>query len=157
MTHGMVAAIFVCPAAGGPMLKVEEAEAITGIGLKGDRYSMGMGSWNKGRQGKRQVTLMNSLFFEGSGFKFAESRRNIITTNVELLAFLGKEFRIGAARFRGVKYCEPCDRPTVLASKKKSFKAAFIDRGGIIAEVIESGPIKTGDSIVPIEPPPKRE
>ena len=150
--NGIVSAICICPISGGLMQEVQEVEAIAGQGLNGDRYATGEGSFNKGKQGNRQVTLINGIFFEGSGFEFTDSRRNIMTMGVELMWLIGREFQIGVARFRGVKYCDPCTRPSKLSGKEKSFKEAFFDRGGLIAEVIEGGAIKIGDRIIP---PPK--
>jgi len=54
MTNGTVEAICISATAGGPMQAIESVEAIAGQGLSGDRYSRGEGSFNKGRQGKRQ-------------------------------------------------------------------------------------------------------
>src|SRR3989338_6300013 len=138
--NGRVIGIFVCPIAGERMQEVLEVEAIAGAGLKGDRYCDGKGSFNsKSGVGNRQVTLINGIFFEGSGFYYPESRRNIVTMDVELMLLIGREFQVGAAKFRGVKYCDPCNRHSKLCDKPKSFKEAFFDRGGLIAEVIESG------------------
>jgi MOSC domain-containing protein YiiM len=49
---------------------------------------------------------------------------------------------------RGVKYCDPCDRPSKL-SGKGNFRDAFHDRGGLVAEILEGGTIKIGDAVVP--------
>lgn len=144
-----VLGIYISPEARKPMVEVSEVEAIAGAGLKGDRYAAGEGSYNKGKIGKRQVTLINGLFFEGSGFDHAECRRNIITEGVELNHLAGKEFKIGGAIFLGEKYCVPCDVPSNLVTKGKSFKKAFSDRGGLIAQVIQGGIIRKGDIIVP--------
>lgn len=149
---GIVKAICVGFVAGGSMQEVMEVEALAGQGLKGDRYASGEGSFNKGKLGNRQVTLMNAIFFEGSGFKFTDSRRNLFVEGVELMWLIGREFQIGMVRFRGVKYCDPCQRPSEIAGKDRSFKEAFFDRGGLLAEVMEGGLIKVGD---PIIPPPK--
>jgi hypothetical protein len=149
VNSGIVTAICICPVAGGEMHRVESVEAIKGAGLRGDRYESGEGSFNKGACGKRQVTLINGIFFESSGFEFTDSRRNIITQGVELMYLIGKEFLIGTAQFRGIKYCEPCLRPTKLSRKERSFQEAFFDRGGLIAEVIESGVIEVGSLIIP--------
>ena len=154
MSDGTVLAICISPLAGAPMRLVDEALALAGLGLEGDRYASGDGSWNKGRPGKSQVTLINGLFFPGSGFDHAESRRNIVTRGVELMGLIGKEFTVGAAKLRGVRYCDPCLRPSALAGKTVSFKEAFHDRGGLVAEVLEGGLIKVGDAVVP--PPKKR-
>lgn len=150
--NGTVKGICLGLFAGGSMYNVAEVEAIAGQGLKDDRYSTGEGSFNKDKQGKRQVTLMNSIFFEGSGFEFKDSRRNIFVEGVELMWLIGREFQIGTARFRGVKYCDPCTRPSKLSGKTRSFKETFLDRGGLIAEVIEGGMIKIDDQLIP---PPK--
>ena len=150
--NGSVIAIYIAPIAGAPMQKVEEVEAIAGVGLKGDRYAIGSGSFNKGRPGSRQVTLMNGIFFANSSFEYVESRRNIITDDIELMWLIGREFKIGTARMRGLKYCDPCMRPSHLAGKTASFRDEFSDRGGLVAEILESGVIKTGDAIIP---PPK--
>ncbi len=150
--NATVKGICIGPEAGKPMIRVKKVRAIAGRGLEGDRYATGNGSFNRGRQGKRQVTLMNAIFFKGSGYGFADSRRNIFTEGVELMDLIGKEFTIGEARFRGVKYCDPCERPKKLSRKRKSFKTAFFDRGGIVAEIIEDGIIEVGD---PVIPPPK--
>ena len=149
---GIVKGICIGPVKGELMQEIAEVEAITGQGLKGDRYSIGEGSFNKGKQGTRQVTIMNTIFFEGSGFEFRDSRRNLFVEGVELMWLSGREFQIGTARFRGVKYCDPCTRPSKLSGKTISFKEVFFDRGGLLAEVIESGTIKIGDMVVP---PPK--
>jgi hypothetical protein len=77
MVNGKVVAIFIASIAGGKMEEVETVEAIAGAGLAGDRYSTGEGSFNRKRPGRRQVTLINSIFFQDSGFEYAESRRNM--------------------------------------------------------------------------------
>ena len=149
MAQGTVVALFISDAAGKPMQQVEEVEAIAGAGLKGDRYCTGEGSYNKSALGKRQVTLINGIFFPESVFTYADSRRNIVTDGVELMWLIGREFQIGSALFRGVKYCDPCNRPNNLLWSEESFKQAFLDRGGLIAEVVRGGVIKTGDPIIP--------
>ena len=149
--NGKVVAICVAPNAGSVMETRKKVRAIVGKGLEGDRYFRGTGSFNKG-QGRHQVTLINSRFFSGSGFSHLESRRNIVTSDVELYWLIGREFQIGNATFRGVKYCEPCERPSKLAGKKESFKKIFEDCGGITAEVIKGGEVWIGCEIIP---PPK--
>ena len=141
MSQGEVLEIFVSQYAGERMQRVKTAEAERGRGLKGDRYAEGAGSWNKGEIGKRQVTLINSIFFHHSGFRYEHSRRNIITHNIELMTLIGQEFRIGEALFRGVEYCKPCEKPGT------NFENMFQDRGGLIAEVLESGLISVRSRI----------
>ncbi len=89
------------------------------------------------------------MFIEGSGFTPEETRRNIVTRDVELMWLIGREFQIGEARFRGLKYCDPCQRPSKLSGKFVDFTRSFHDRGGLISEVIVSGLIRRGDAIIP--------
>ena len=152
MSSQKVVAICISPQAGVKMREVPEVVAIAGAGLEGDRYCTGEGSFNRGNVGKRQVTLINSIFFEDNEFDYVDSRRNIVTSDVELMWLIGKEFKVGEAKFRGVKYCDPCIRPSKLSGKQRSFKHVFFDRGGLIAEILEGGVIKVDD---PIITPPK--
>jgi MOSC domain-containing protein YiiM len=152
MSRGSVVGIFIGTKAGDLMHEVTEVYAEAGNGLVGDRYHNGNGSFNKGAIGRRQVTLINAVFFPGSGFVFQDCRRNIITDGVELMWLIGREFTIGEAVFRGLKYCDPCKRPSKITGIERSFAEAFHDRGGLVAEIIKSGVIRKGD---PITPPPK--
>ncbi len=149
MANGNVLCICVGSEAGAAMAEVRAVTAEAGNGLVGDRYYGGNGSFNRGKPGKRQVTLMNAMFFEGSSFAFLDSRRNIITTGVELMDLIGKEFQVGEAVFRGVKYCDPCARPSRLVGIEQSFRDAFFDRGGLVAEIVRGGIIQIGDTVIP--------
>ena len=133
------------------MQLVHEVQALEGEGLKGDRYCTGEGSFNKGKQGRRQVTFINGIFFPGTGFEYVDSRRNIVVEGVELMWLIGKYFSIDDATFYGVKYCDPCDRPSKIAGKP-GFKEAFFDRGGLVADIYATGLIRVGDEVLP---PPK--
>ncbi|MEY2665533.1 MAG: hypothetical protein RLZZ480_638 [Candidatus Parcubacteria bacterium] len=149
MAKGSVVGIFISPKAREPMREVSEVFAEAGNGLVGDRYYDGNGSYNHNKPGKRQVTLMNALFFKDSEFCFADSRRNIFTEGVELMDLIDKEFKVGEALFKGVKYCDPCQIPSKLAGIETSFRDAFFDRGGLVAEILESSIIFIGDEVLP--------
>ncbi len=146
---GVVVAICISPTAGAPMQYVNEIQAIAGTGLAGDRYSRGEGSFNKNALGRRQVTLINAHFVEESEFTYCETRRNIVVRGIELMDQIGYEFRIDGVRFRGVKYCDPCMKPSKLRNKSISFRDVFHDRGGIIAEILEGGLIGVGSRVIP--------
>jgi MOSC domain-containing protein YiiM len=95
------------------------------------------------------VTLINALFVQGSGFEYVETRRNIATLGVELMDLIGQEFAVGDAMMRGLEYCYPCLRPSVLSNKNIAFRDAFHDRGGLVAEVLKSGLIRVGSPVIP--------
>jgi len=147
MAHGTVVAICIGAKAGAQMQSVEQVEAIAGEGLAGDRYARGEGSFNKARRGKRQVTLINALFVDGSSFDYTQTRRNIAVRGIELMDQIGQEFRIDGVLMRGVKYCDPCMRPTKLSGNPEPFRDLFHDRGGLVADILESGTIKVGSIV----------
>ena len=124
-----------------------ELEAIADIGLTGDHYA------SKG--GKRQVT-----FIMQEHLKVVESilalheidplltRRNIITSGINLLALKGMQFRIGGAIFEYTGECHPCSQ--MEENFGKGGYNAMRSHGGITAKVIKSGMIKEGDQIEPL-------
>jgi MOSC domain-containing protein YiiM len=148
MKHARIVAIYISPNAGGAMCSLGSVKAVAGKGLLGDRYCNGTGSWQKSCIGKRQITLIDADFFAHSDFLPAESRRNLVTEGIELMSLIDKEFAVGSAVLRGVKYCEPCQRPSALLKRSASFTEQFHGRGGLIAEILKSGSISAGSEIV---------
>lgn len=128
------------------MEEVQSALAIKDQGLEGDRYQKGSGSWNNGRAGHRQLTLISNESFGRTSFTAKDTRRNILVIGVELPTLIGKVFYIGRILVKGVKYCTVCDRPSHL-SGKKNFKEQFWERGGIIVEIVKGGEVCVGDEI----------
>jgi MOSC domain-containing protein YiiM len=139
--------IFVASEKGAPMRSLGSVRALPGAGLEGDRYATASGSWNAGKPGNRQVSIISLEPFLGTAFSPEQSRRNIIVEGIETPSLIGKTFVIGSAILRGVKYCTVCNRPDDL-SGKTGFKEIFRERGGILAEVIEGGEITAGDEII---------
>jgi MOSC domain-containing protein YiiM len=81
-------------------------------------------------------------------FTAAHARRNVVTEGVDLNALVGREFAVGAVRFRGMRLCEPC---THLA--KISFPETLkglIHKGGLRAQIVSEGVIRVGDAVVPM-------
>ena len=68
------------------------------------------------------MILINSVFFQSSGFEYVESRRNIVTQGVELMWLIGREFQIGKARFCGqlLLMISVCGLPASLARRRSS-------------------------------------
>ena len=78
-----------------------------------------------------------------------DARRNVVTRGVALNHLVGREFRVGGVRLRGVRLCEPCShlegltRPGVLDG--------LVHRGGLRAQILTEGEIRVGDPIEPLE------
>jgi MOSC domain-containing protein YiiM len=144
---GTVLAIYTASKRVQPMNKVEEIQAIAGHGLEGDRYS------NSGHP-TRQITLIESEALEAAardyGFDIAaqESRRNVLTRGTALNHLVGREFKLGEVRLRGLRLCEPCTHLEQLTGK--DMIKALRHRGGLRAEILEGGTIRAGDTITEI-------
>lgn len=75
----------------------------------------------------------------------AEARRNLVVRGVALDELIGKRFRVGEVECFGQRRCEPCahlerlTRPGVLR--------ALMHRGGLRADVLSGGEIRTGDRV----------
>jgi len=147
---GTVESIYISPSAGEPMQKVSSVQAIKGQGLEGDRYAKQMGFWQKVTKPRdiiKHVSIIRAQDILNSGFTQSETRRNIVvTTDINLIELIGKEFYIGEVHFRGVEDCTPCKRPSEL-SGKPDFATVFKNRGGLRAEVLFSGMITEGIQI----------
>lgn len=147
---GVVVAIHIGPKRLEPMASVAEVNAIAGAGLEGDRYAREEGSFSK-KLPNNQLTLIEEEALEAAArdyqleFTAAESRRNILTAGIALNHLVGREFRIGKVRLRGLKLCEPCSHLKKLT--KKEVIAALKHRGGLRAEILSGGPIRVGDEI----------
>lgn len=148
---GTVAAIRVAPEAEDDMEAVELVEAVAGRGLRGDRYFQQAGTFSDGRPGGRDLTLIEAEAIEavereaGIDLDFADHRRNVTTRDVALNHLVGERFRVGEVVCEGVMLCEPCSHLQSLT--EEGVLEALIHRGGLRADIVEGGTIRTGDEI----------
>ncbi len=151
MWKGTLVSIHIAPEATAPLQSVPEARAVAGKGLEGDRYFTGRGTWSTHPGSGREVTLIESEAIDAlegeSNIKLApgEPRRNLVTRGVPLNHLVGREFRVGEVRLRGIRLCEPCKHLEGLT--KPGTKDAFIHRGGLRTEIVREGILRAGDPI----------
>jgi hypothetical protein len=145
---GAVEAVFVAPAAGAPAEPREEVRAIPGSGLEGDRHTTGDGTFPSGMPGSA-LTLIEAEVCESFDppLDAGEHRRNIVTRGIDLNALVGHDFEIGEVRCRGMRLCEPCT--VVDGYAKRPVLRALVHRGGLRADILSEGTIRTGDAVVP--------
>ncbi len=151
---GSVTALFIGPETGEPMQAVDEVVAVPEHGLEGDRKYRREGRPPRKNGPDREVTLIESEAVAGvneDGIELTplESRRNILTRGVALNPLVGREFRVGAVRLKGLRLCDPCDHLESLT--RPGVLKALANRGGLRAQVIEGGVIRVGDPIAPAE------
>lgn len=151
MFKGSVVSIHIAPADSQPMQSVDQIHAVPGRGLEGDRYFSRTGTFWKDEP-DREVTLIESEAFEGmkreSGLDLhpSEGRRNIVTRGVALNHLVEQEFNVGDVKMRGLRLCEPCSHLQKI-SKQPGILGGLIHRGGLRAQILSDGMIKTGDVI----------
>jgi MOSC domain-containing protein YiiM len=147
MSEGRVEGIFIGAEHSGPVHEVPEVEATPGRGLTGDRH---FGDHSNTEPG-RDVTLIEAESLErlteetGIVLGPGESRRQITTRGVRLLELVGKRFYVGEVECLGIEDNPSCNhlqkltQPGVLRGLARS--------GGIRADIVGGGTIRTGDAI----------
>jgi MOSC domain-containing protein YiiM len=147
---GVVELVAVAAEAEGPMRTFSSAEVLAGRGLRGDRYAQGAGTFSDPSGRGYDLTLVEAEALEelaASGVVLtpAEARRNLVVRGISLDSLIGKRFRVGEVECFGQRRCEPCahleklTRPGVLRG--------LVHRGGLRADVLSDGEIRTGDAV----------
>jgi len=152
---GSVVNIQIAPEAEAALSSVQQVRAVAGQGLEGDRYFFRKGTYSKKHDATREATFIEAEALEALGRDYGlelsarESRRNITTRGVALNHLVGKTFRAGGALFRGLKLCEPCGHLEQLTGR--AVRPGLVHRGGLRAEILESGLVQVGDRVESIE------
>jgi hypothetical protein len=141
---GTVAAILTAGRAEGPLARVEEAEAIAGRGLAGDRYGAGRGTFSGPGRGY-ELTLVEADVLDEIGLPWEDARRNIVTRGVSLNGLVGRRFRIGAVECVGRRLAEPCAHLERIA--RPGLLRPLVHRGGLRADITTGGVVRLGDRI----------
>jgi MOSC domain-containing protein YiiM len=152
---GKIIGIQITAEGEGKLSPVNQVKAVAGQGLEGDRYYFKKGTYSKKHDATREATFIEAEALEALGRDYKlelsalESRRNITTRGVALNHLVGRTFRAGGAVFRGLKLCEPCGHLEQMTGRQ--VRPGLVHRGGLRAEILETGLISVGDAIEPIE------
>lgn len=152
-TVGEVVGIYISPSKVAPMQPVGMAEAIPGKGLEGDRYAAGAGTFTprSDRLKGYDITLIEKEVLDrltlpdGTRLAPEESRRNLVTTGIDLNALVGKELRIGTVRAFAQRLCEPCVHLQRLT--RLGVVVGLVHKGGLRADLLSGGEIRIGDRV----------
>ncbi len=155
--HGVVELLAIAPLVEAPMQLVQDARALAGRGLEGDRYANGSGTFSP-RGAHRpgyEVTLIaaevvEELTSRDARFDFASTRRNVLTRGIDVNALVGRDFSIGTVQCRGLRLAEPCAHLERLQGP--GLLRPLIHRGGLRADILNDGHITQG-SPISTEPP----
>lgn len=133
----------------GAMREIPVARLVKGRGIEGDRY-FGAGE-------DQEISLVQEEHLRaaclsiGAPYVPGASRRNLTVRGCDLNRLLGREFLVGSVRLLGRELCEPC--AWMEWNVGKGSLHALLQRAGILAQVLESGLIRPGDSISLPDPP----
>jgi len=143
---GSLEQIWVSAGAGQEGRALECAALLPGVGLEGDRYATGQGTFPSGRTGSA-LTLIEAEVCESFEPPLTpeEHRRNLVTRGVRLNGWVGREFTIGTVRCRGIRLCEPCAAMQRYADR--AILRPLVHRGGLRADILAPGRIELGDEI----------
>ena len=151
MGTGSLLEIWATHAAAAPMRRRPSARLVPGVGLEGDRYALGGGTWAQYPDLEKQLTLIDredvaAIAAEvGAAFTTADARRNLVTTGVHLPSLVGRWFAVGDALLFGMKRCPPCTHLERLTGLK--LVRTMVHRGGVNAAVFVGAPIAEGDPV----------
>jgi MOSC domain-containing protein YiiM len=144
---GRVEAIFLSPEHRALPEPVDRVNARAGRGLEGNRYYWADGAAPPGRA----ITLIaleavEAVASEGDvSVDPAATRRNVLTSGIDVNELVGKRFRIGTVECKGVELCEPCS--TLESMTQPGVIKAFVHRCGLNADILSDGEISVGDPV----------
>ena len=147
MSGGRVDGIFISGAKGDMPDAVESIGAFAGRGLEGNRYF-----YDGDAPPGRALTLIAAEALaageseSGVPLGARESRRNVLTSGIDLNALVGRRFRVGEVECYGVELCEPCT--TLEGMTRPGVIKAYVHRAGLNADILTDGEIRVGDAVV---------
>ena len=149
---GLVELLAIAPLVEAPMQLVEQARAIAGRGLEGDRYAAGTGTFSPhgAHRPGYELTLIAAEVVEvltarDAHLDFASTRRNVLTRGIDVNKLVGRDFSIGDVRCRGLRLAEPCAHLERLQGP--GLLRPLIHRGGLRVDILNDGYIAQGSPI----------
>lgn len=151
---GRLLHIHIAEKGAAPMQERREARLIAGLGIAGDRYATGTGTYSPKPQRERQVTLIEVETLEAlkrdHDLDLAphEHRRNLTVRGVPLNHLVGRRFRVGEVVLEGIRLNVPCQYLDELLGRRL-FKP-LTNRSGLNCIIVEGGTLRPGDRVLPL-------
>ena len=138
MQQGTIGNIHIARVKGTPSDPVQEAIVIAGMGIEGDRSCV--------EGNTRQVLFMDKETLDDLELQPGQIKENITTIGLDIAKTQpGQVFFIGdQVTLEIVGQCEPCAKMNAL---RPGLLNQINGRRGMLATVINGGPIKVGDTI----------
>ena len=141
-----IKAINITNLSGESTIYVNQAILERNKGIINDRY------YKNFKKKYEQVTLIESEKISNfnnnikSKFNYKDFRRNIITTGIDLNKMINKKIQINNVVLKIHQLCQPCRYLQNKLSVDNLVKL-LINKGGVRAEIVQSGVISTFDEI----------
>jgi MOSC domain-containing protein YiiM len=154
VSTGSLLEIWRTPTAAAPMQRAPSARLLAGRGLEGDRYALGGGTWAQYPDLEKQLTLVDAADVAavasevGVPLAPGDTRRNLVTTGIDLPSLVGRWFAVGDALLFGAKRCPPCTHLERLTGAR--LVKAMVHRGGVNAGVFVGAEIAEGAVVRPV-------
>ena len=151
MQSGVVEGIYLAAATGARPEPVEEALAVPGRGLEGDRYFKQEGTYYAEGKTGQDLTLIEAEAIERlereNGIELApgDARRNVVTRGLQLNDLVGRRFTVGGIECVGRRLCDPCEY--LESVTKPGVLKGLARRGGLRADILSGGTISVGAAV----------
>src|SRR5690606_20286865 len=151
---GRLAGIFTAPHAAARMVARQRAELVAGVGIVGDRYASGRGTFSASHRTWQQVTLISAEALRDVAAQTGvvigpeQTRRNLLIEGLELHRLIDRELRVGEVVLRGLRLCQPCRHLERLLGRP--VRELLDGRGGLNTAVVRGGTIAVGDPVAPV-------
>ena len=138
MPQGTITNLHIARVKGTPSDPVQEATAISGLGLEGDRSAY--------EGNTRQVLFVDKEILDGAGLVPGQVKENITVTGMNVSQIRpGQVFTIGDdVTLEAVGDCEACGK---MDARRMGLMDEIQGKRGMLAKVITGGNIKVGDAV----------
>ena len=145
---GTIVGIFTASAEGAPVASRDEARAVAGRGIEGDRFF----NSNAGEHDPAdEITLIEAEGLEqaraehGLDLAPGEHRRNVVVEGLDLLELLGRTVRVGEVEVTLVADNPACRHLQDLVGKP--VLRHLRRKGGVRGSIVTGGVLRVGDTV----------
>ncbi len=133
--------------------EIEAAKLEAGKGIVGDRYHeralefLAVGDQVPSNHISviSKEELAGFLERNNAEIDYADFRRNVLTSGIDLRELIGRQFKLGSALCQGIEDCDPC--VFLAATVHRSVLPEMKEKAGLRAIILEDGDLKVGDTI----------